>query len=121
MSKFTTDVYILPSHWSTYLLNGDGSGLTDAEIEEVEDWCAANDNPRFVSVGDDYFSWSNDANMKGGNVADFTVLVEEDEYEGEGLPKPPSQGRSEVQRGVEWLGGVPRVTDQPPQREDEAS
>lgn len=27
------DVYELPAHWASFIVNGDGSGMTDSEVE----------------------------------------------------------------------------------------
>jgi hypothetical protein len=29
---------LLPAHWASYLINGDGTGLTDEEYVEVQRW-----------------------------------------------------------------------------------
>ena len=33
-----TEEFLLPAHWACYLINGDASGLTDAEQAEIEEW-----------------------------------------------------------------------------------
>lgn len=39
--KQAFETYDLPSHWASYLINGDCSGMDDAEIKQVDDWCAS--------------------------------------------------------------------------------
>lgn len=70
--------YTLPAYWASYLVNGDASGLSDAEQAEVDAFIAKESKPRalsFVSVGESYFAHRNDANSLGGDVADFTAIL----------------------------------------------
>lgn len=36
--KIKTETFLLPVHWACYLINGDASGMTDAEQAEVDEW-----------------------------------------------------------------------------------
>lgn len=65
-----TEKYILPAYWASYLINGDGSGLTAAEADQIESWLESEGNPAFVDVGDSWFS-----NTIWGNVAEYTAIV----------------------------------------------
>ena len=76
MPKFDTDIFILPAHWASYIINCDHSGLSHKEKKEVDEWFEENGNPNIVDVGESYFSHTNDANMLGGDVADYTALIE---------------------------------------------
>jgi len=69
--KLNTVSYTLPADWASYLVNGDASGLSDAEQKEVDAFC---DGLGFCidCSNENEFSWRNDANNLGGPVADFT-------------------------------------------------
>ena len=34
-----TEEFRLPTWWASYLINGDASGLTDDEQDEIDRWC----------------------------------------------------------------------------------
>lgn len=36
----TVHTYIAPSHWACYLINGDCSGMDDADIAHCDSWAA---------------------------------------------------------------------------------
>lgn len=72
------DVYILPEWWACYLINGDASGLEDSEIAEIDSFCEGLGSCVDVSE-EPYFSWENDANGLGGDVAEFTFIKVENE------------------------------------------
>lgn len=67
------DVYILPSWWASYLINSDASGLEDSELAEIDDFCKGL-GPCVDVSEEPYFSWHNDANAMGGDVAEFTFM-----------------------------------------------
>lgn len=73
--------YRLPIYWACYLINGDDSGLEHGEKSEIDAWLAKQglDRGEAVDCGEPYFSWSNDANDLGGDVAEYTFLI----------PQPP--------------------------------
>ncbi len=74
--KIWMEEYTLPAYWSCYLMNGDHSGLSDDDIAEVDTWMEDNDYPHFCDIGESYFSWTNDANDLGGDVATYTAIIQ---------------------------------------------
>jgi hypothetical protein len=74
--KIWMEEYTLPAPWACWLINGDLSGLSDEDIAEVDAWMADNDYPHFCDVGEPYFSWTNDANDLGGDVATYTAIIQ---------------------------------------------
>ena len=68
------DEIIAPSHWASYLINGDASGHDDAEIEAADAYFA---DLHVVDVSDEeWFSWSADlygGTSKGDTLATYTV------------------------------------------------
>lgn len=66
--------YILPAHWASYLINGDDSGLDDADKRDI---------PAFLDgkghcLGCSDISWfarSNNFSSVGGLVMSFTFSV----------------------------------------------
>jgi hypothetical protein len=80
--KTTTIEYTLPAYWASYLINNDASGLEDNEQEQIDAWVASQakrHNARmFYCVGcqDEGYSRWNDATPLGGDVADFTFLID---------------------------------------------
>lgn len=77
-----TLTYTLPSYWASYLVNGDASGLEDAEIAEVDAFVKSEANDGLFSCADvseeTWFAHTNDASGVGGDVATFTFLVEDE-------------------------------------------
>lgn len=63
--------YILPESWASMLVNGDESGLTLKEINEVERFTADLPSGTWSTEGESYFRSRNDANELGGTVCDF--------------------------------------------------
>lgn len=51
----TTETYTLPAHWASYLLNGDASGISDADEHAVNAWLDAHKLGTPVSCSDE--SW----------------------------------------------------------------
>ena len=74
--KIWMEEYTLPAHWACCLINGDRSGLSDEDIGEIDKWMEDNDYPHFCDVGESYFSWTNDANDLGGDVAIYAAIVQ---------------------------------------------
>lgn len=64
--------YSLPEFWASYLINGDSSGLSDSELEEIDAFLK-NKNLGFCLSCSDYpeFRMSNDANNLGGDCLDY--------------------------------------------------
>lgn len=48
-----TEEFLLPAHWACYLINGDASGMTDAEQAEVDEWETTNAPGPCLTSGDD--------------------------------------------------------------------
>ena len=70
----TTETYILPAYWASYLINGDDSGISGQDKAECDQWLESNGNPNIVDCGESYFSWDNEATTLGGDVCDYTAL-----------------------------------------------
>ena len=69
------------AYWAPYLINGDSSGMTDAEIALCDAWLARELEPGedVVSCDDESrFSWSyglhTGADCAGGDVLDYVVI-----------------------------------------------
>ena len=76
ISSFDTFTSVLPADWASYLFNGDSSYLDNREQEAIDAWIKRNGLGSPVDCGKSYFSSNNDANNLGGDVAEFTWLVE---------------------------------------------
>lgn len=65
--------YTLPEFWTSYLINGDASGMEDNEQKEIDAFLK-NENLGFcLSCSDESeFKWRNDANNLGGNCLVYT-------------------------------------------------
>jgi hypothetical protein len=59
----------LPSFWAPYLINGDATGMTDAERRQADDFLTLYRLPAPVSCEDDGFRRYNDAHDLGGDAA----------------------------------------------------
>ena len=76
----TVDVFPLPSHWASAVINGDYSGLDDNECAlcqaELEMFGVAGWD--FVDIeGEPYFTWDYrryGGDAEGGEVADFVAV-----------------------------------------------
>jgi hypothetical protein len=75
-----TAEYTFPSHWASYLINGDASGLEDAEqkeadeaIEQIE--AELNASVHCVDAEEQGFARKNDYNNMGGDVSKYTFHV----------------------------------------------
>lgn len=81
MARFTIETFDLPRHWASYFVNGDLSGLEDAEQAAADAWWADNFGAREVSCADvsedHWFAWGHDADTfsHAGDVATFTFLI----------------------------------------------
>ena len=69
-----------PTHWASYLINGDASGLDEGEKEMVDRWLEREGLRRVVSTVDSEdegrFTWSYalynpESGCTGGNVIDY--------------------------------------------------
>lgn len=83
MTTINTITYKLPSYWASYLINGDASGLEDNEQEQIDTWVERqrkNLNTTLFSCTDcseeSAYSWRNDATNLGGDVCDYTFLID---------------------------------------------
>ena len=80
MDELCVETYVLPAHWASVLINGDGSGTTEEELKQIEAFCARVGVSRnAASVDDDeHFSRSHDALREmplASSVATFTFLL----------------------------------------------
>jgi hypothetical protein len=79
--KLKTETYTLPSHWASYLINGDPTSFDlykdgDAEIKRIDRFLKRNNLGFCLDCSEDEeFSWSNDAGELAGSTAEFTFEV----------------------------------------------
>lgn len=69
-----------PSHWASYLINGDDSGLEPADIAACDAWIAREGVGLPVSCEDAGFRWRHDAYVEspfGADCQDYVFLIEE--------------------------------------------
>lgn len=72
------DTITAPSHWASYLINGDASGLDDGESEIIDRWRKRHGVRAVHDVEDEgRFTWSYnlfnpESGCTGGNVAEYT-------------------------------------------------
>lgn len=77
----TSETIIAPSHWSSYLINGDASGITEEERAHADAWIDRHGVLDVVACDDsDYFTWHYQVHdplseVLGGNVCDFVCIV----------------------------------------------
>jgi hypothetical protein len=73
--------YVLPAYWASALLNGDSSGMSEAECDDMDAWYRHETPGWCVDVSDEEeFAMSNDATTIGGAVATFTFHKEGEEF-----------------------------------------
>jgi len=71
-----TEEFLLPAHWACYLINGDASGLTDAEQAEIQEWEIAHAPGPCIGVADTAeFSLLGDDGLGGVERTTFTFQV----------------------------------------------
>lgn len=77
--SITTITASAPSHWASYFINGDSSGMDNAEIiaaDAFAEWCGGD----IVDCGEEYFSWHCDAryvcpvDWQGATVCDYVII-----------------------------------------------
>ena len=75
--QIKTDTYTLPAFWAGALINGDYTGLTDAEETEIDQWLSDNVAAGWaVDVSEEtFFAYRNDANNMGADCAEFTFII----------------------------------------------
>lgn len=69
-----------PSHWASYLINGDASGMTESEVRAADGWIAREGMGAPVSCEDEGFRWRHDAWPEcplGADCQRYGFLVEE--------------------------------------------
>lgn len=74
-----------PSVWSSYLVNGDASGLTREEIRQADAWIEREGVLQVVSIAEDEeerFTWAYQvynpmSKFTGGSVIDYLCEIEE--------------------------------------------
>lgn len=63
--------YTLPDYLACYLINGDADGITEAEINEIDEYLK-NEGVCIVGMEEDSsFMWSNDLNKIGANCSTY--------------------------------------------------
>lgn len=74
---------IAPSHWASYLINGDDSGLTADEKAAADSWVAREGLGLPVTCEDAGFCWRHDAmpEMPLGADCQTYVFLKESDYE----------------------------------------
>lgn len=71
-----TGIYTLPAHWASALINCDYSGMSDAEVKELNDWMEYAKPGYCIDCGEEsFFTWRNDVNNLGGDCLEFTFQV----------------------------------------------
>jgi hypothetical protein len=68
-------IYTLPAYWTSYLINGDCSDMSDSEIAEVDKFCRDKGCCVGCSEEIEEFRWKNDANKLGGSTREFYFEV----------------------------------------------
>lgn len=65
--------YTLPDYLACYLINGDTDGITEAEMNEIDEYLKS-EGVCIVSMEEDSsFRWSNDLNNIGANCSTYTA------------------------------------------------
>lgn len=71
--KLSLVSYSLFTHWASYLINGDASGLTEQEAREINEWFDGQGIGACLDVSEDSeFRHYNDASRLGGMVSVYT-------------------------------------------------
>lgn len=73
--NMTTEEYILPSCWASWLLNGDSSGLEECDKKKCDSWAEKHPVLSAVAVGESYYCVRNDADTLAGDVAEYTFIL----------------------------------------------
>lgn len=69
-----------PAHWSSYLVNGDASGLDAKDIAQANTWMIREGVRNIVDCGEEYFSkflWLHapECNARHGTVCDYACEI----------------------------------------------
>ena len=78
MNKLEAITRTAPSHWASYLINSDASGMSDGEIEACDAWIECEELPQPCDCEDAGFIKYHDAYPYVGLAADcqrYTFLV----------------------------------------------
>lgn len=80
MTTFNYEDYTLPTHFASYLINSDCSGLEEAEIKAIDKWIEEKLKEHktmecFDVSEESEFKTSNDLNNLGGEVSVFSFDV----------------------------------------------
>jgi len=72
--------FTAPASWASYLVNGDHSGLEDAEQSEadacIKDLIERHGNGHVVNCGEPYFTWGRtDYGSLAGDYCEYTILA----------------------------------------------
>lgn len=70
-----TEMRTLPAYWASYLINGDVGGMDEDEVQEIEYYLEREGLGAPVDCEMTGFAWINDANSLGGDVADYTFII----------------------------------------------
>lgn len=69
-----------PSHWASYLINGDASGIEPEDVAACDAWIAREGVGLPVSCDDAGFRWRHDAYAEcplGSDCQDYIFLIED--------------------------------------------
>ena len=72
-----TEQFLLPTHWASYLINGDATSLTDAEQAEIDEWCITHAPGPCIDtdVNDSDFTYMGDDGPLGADRCAFTFQI----------------------------------------------
>lgn len=70
--------YLLPTYWACALINGDYTGLTEEDTNEINDFLeTVQGHPASVDFKTEGFYHHNDAGTLPGNCVEYTFLIDE--------------------------------------------
>jgi hypothetical protein len=67
--------FLLPTHWASYLINGDASGYTDEEETEIVQWLVCNAPGPCIDCSDMGFLWRGDDSTLGCDRSEYVFQV----------------------------------------------
>jgi hypothetical protein len=70
-----TETFLLPTHWASYLINGDPSSFNDEEWREVRRWERDNAPGPCIDCADMGFLWRGDDSTLGCDRSEFVFQV----------------------------------------------
>jgi len=70
-----TETFLLPTHWASYLINGDASGYTDEEETEIVQWLVCNAPGPCIDCSDMGFLWRGDDSTLGCDRSEYVFQV----------------------------------------------